>query len=86
MVAIIIKKKPERYRVALPAKHHISKENRTEWRNERRAKMLNQRGYGIGAIHGMMDSGSGQFSASKLEKMVKKERNEKEMRMDNPHL
>ena len=83
---IIVKKKKERYRVALPAKHQISKENRTEWRNERRAKMLSRRGYSVDALHRMMDSGSGQFSHKKLEAMVRKGRNEKEMHLDSEHL
>lgn len=64
----------------------ISKENKLEHRWERRAKMLSKRGYGVGAIHAMMDSGSGNFPAKRLEKMIKHNINPKEMSLTGEHI
>ena len=60
----------------------IAKENKTEWRWEKRAKELSKRGYSVGAIEAMMDSGSGKFPARRLEKMIKHIVKEKDMRLD----
>lgn len=60
----------------------ISKENRKEWENEKRAKELHRRGYGVGNIEAMMDSGTGKIPAKKIEKWIKTKRDSREMRMD----
>lgn len=60
----------------------ISKENKTEHHWEKRAKELSKRGFGVSNIHAMMDSGSGNFPAKRLEKMIKHEVKSNEMVLD----
>lgn len=52
-------------------KEVVSKENRTEYQNDKRIQELKKRGYGPGQIHAMMDSGSGNFSIKRIEKGLK---------------
>jgi len=64
----------------------ISKENKAEHRWEQRAKMLSNRGYSVGNIHAMMDSGTGKFPARRLEKMIKHKVSAKEMDLNSKHI
>ena len=64
----------------------ISKENKQEHRWEQRAKMLSNRGYSVGNIHAMMDSGTGKFPARRLEKMIKHKVSAKEMKLNGEHI
>lgn len=64
----------------------ISRENKTEHRWERRVKMLSERGYSVGNIHAMMDSGTGNFPPKTIEKMLKHEVSSKEMNLSGKNL
>lgn len=61
----------------------ISKESRTEWNNEKRAKELTRRGYDVGQISAMMDSPRDKISTRQVEKWVKhKVRDHRDMVID----
>lgn len=76
---IIIKSKKERYVPLIRKKHPIGKENRTDFRWEKRAKELHRMGYNEEAISGMM--GQRNFSENWVRSTIKKE-NKKEMVLD----
>ena len=58
----------------------ISKENKVEYNNEKRAKELSKKGYNVGNIHAMMSGESKNFSINQIEKMVRKD--SKNMRLN----
>jgi len=60
----------------------ISRENKQEWQNEKRAKELHRRGYGVGNIEAMMYTKQNPISVGKIEKMIKKERGPRDMVID----
>ena len=64
----------------------ITKENKTEWRNERRVKMLSRMGYSVGNIQAMTHAKQGGISSHHVEKILKHKVNEKEMHFDRPNL
>jgi len=49
----------------------ISKENRGEWRNEKRVKELAKKGYGVGNIAAMMFTKDNNIRERHVEKMLK---------------
>ena len=63
-------------------KGSISKENKAEWRNERRVKELARRGYGVGEIQAMTHAKSGGIAAHHVEKMIKHDTKNREMTLD----
>ena len=60
----------------------ISKEAKTEWRNEKRVKELARRGYDVGSIQAMTYAKSSGISSHHVEKMIKHSVNPKEMKLD----
>ncbi len=60
----------------------ISKENKTEWRNERRVKELARRGYGVGQIQAMTHAKNNGISSHHVEKMIKHSANPNELKLD----
>ena len=60
----------------------ISKENKTEWRNERRVKELAHRGYDVGQIQAMTYAKHNGISSHHVEKMIKHSVNSNELKLD----
>lgn len=60
----------------------ISKENKTEWRNEKRIKELSRRGYDVGQIQAMTYAKNNGIEEHHVEKILKHSVNQKEMRLD----
>lgn len=60
----------------------ISKENKTEWRNERRVKELFRRGYDVGQIQAMTHAKNNGIVSHHVEKMLRHSVNQKEMKLD----
>jgi len=63
----------------------ISKENKAEWHNERRAKMLSQKGYRPENIEAMMFSPKNNIRGQQIRKWLKSNVNPKEMKY-NKHI
>ena len=60
----------------------ISKENKTEWRNEKRVKELSRRGYGIDNIRAMVKAKNNGIEEHHVEKILRHSVNKNEMRLD----
>lgn len=60
----------------------ISKENKTEYRNEKRIKELSRRGYGIDNIRAMVKAKNNGIEEHHVEKILKHPVNQKEMKLD----
>ena len=60
----------------------ISKENKTEWRNEKRVKELSRRGYDVGQIQAMTYAKKNGIASHHVEKILRHSVNKNEMRLD----